>query len=251
MSESKKGFTLLELSISALIIGLLLVSVTAGKNLMKNAELTKIIAQNNQFKAAYTTFRSAYASVPGDFPNGFSIWGTTFASSCTNATIHAATTGCNGDGSGDLNGSTSGEGLLMWRHLSFAGTLSSQFSIWTSGTKIPGTHLPLGARNGSGYYAAYDNYYGIVNLQDMFIFGATVSSNDPYGAILNPIDAKNIDKKMDDGHPTQGKVLSGTSPSGATGQCPNGSPGNENLFGATDYTVSNSAIACRMIFLLN
>jgi prepilin-type N-terminal cleavage/methylation domain-containing protein len=250
MSESKKGFTLLELSISALIIGLLIVGVTAGRNLMKSAELNKMIVQNTQFKAAYTTFKSAYAAVPGDFPNGFSVWGTAFASSCTNASIHAATTGCNGDGSGDLSGSTSREGLLMWRHMSFSEVLPSQFVVWTSGTRIPGTHIPRGARNGSGYYAAYDSYYGLVNTQDMFIFGSSVSGDDPYGAVLNPTDAKGIDRKMDDGHPIQGRVLAGTSPSGATGLCPNGTS-FENLTNATDYTISNNSVACRMIFLFN
>ncbi len=244
---SERGFSLVELSISLIIIAAIFMGVIGGKVLTKEAELRKMISQNSQIRTGYLTFYNTFGAIPGDFKNGFSYWG---SGTCTNVSVHSNTAGCNGDGGGNLNGSSSNEWLLLWRHLSFANLIPGDFSVWTSGTKILGTHVPQGVRANSGYYSAYDSYYGIVPTQDMFIFGASVSGNDPYGAVLAAPEAYSIDQKVDDGHPIQGRVISGTSPSGATGTCINGS-GFENLTGATAYTLSNGAISCRVILLYN
>ncbi len=241
----QRGFSLLELSIVLIMVGLLTAGITAGKQLLSSAELTKQITQITGFQTDYRSFKATYNAVPGDFPKGFAAFG---SATCTNNFVSAQADGCNGDGSGDLSGTN--EGTLMWRHLALSGIMKANFSVYTSGTKVIGTHVPAGIIRGSGFYAAYDNYYGTVTSQDMFIMGATVANNDPYASVLTPRQAKNIDQKMDDAYPITGKILSGTSPSGSTGTCSNGS-GSENLTGATEYSLSNNNIACRMIILYN
>ncbi len=227
------------------IIGLLIAGVTSGQQLMKSAEVTKQISQITQLTLDYKTFKSTYNAVPGDFSKAFAAFG---SATCTNNLVSVQSDGCNGDGSGTLSGTN--EGTLMWRHLSLSGILKANFSVYVSGTKVIGTHVPAGTIRGSGFYAVNDNYYGVVALQDMLIMGATVAGNDPYASVLTPIQAKNIDQKIDDALPVTGRIISGTSPSGSTGTCSNGG-GSENTSGATEYSLSNNNIACRMIILYN
>jgi hypothetical protein len=224
----------------------LVAGVTAGVGIIKQAELSRIISKNSEFMVQYRTFKTTYGAVPGDFSAAFSLFG---SATCANTSIHADVLGCNGDGNENLGGATGQEGQLLWKHLALSGLLPGNFTVVAAGaTRVIGVNVPEGNVTGSGYYAAYDSYYGVVGTQDMFILGSTVANNDPYGAILKPSDAKVIDVKSDDGFPITGKVFSGTSPVGATGTCVNGS-GSENLTNATEYVFSNTAIACRMIFL--
>ncbi len=248
MRANQKGFTLLELSVVIVIIGLLIAGVTSGTQLLKSAEVTKQVSQLTQMRSYYTAFRATHAAVPGDFARGFVLWG---SATCTNNSVHSASDGCNGNGDGNLGGATSNEGVLLWRHLFLSGIMPTNITtVYTGGTAIIGTHVPAGVVRNSGFYTGYDSYYGIVDIQDMYILGSSVSGDMPYGAVLKPSDAKIIDQKIDDGHPIRGRAFSGTSPVGATGTCVNGS-GGENLTNATDYTLSNNSVACRMVFIYN
>lgn len=236
---------MLELSVVIVIIGLLIAGVTSGQQLIRGAEVAKQITQIAELRLNYKTFQSTYNAVPGDFPKGFAAFG---SATCTNNLVSVQSDGCNGDGSGNLSGTN--EGTLLWRHLSLSGILKANFSIYVSGTKVIGTHVPAGIIRSSGFYAANDNYYGVVALQDMLIMGGTVAGNDPFASVLTPIQAKNIDQKIDDAFPVTGRILSGTSPSGSTGTCSNGG-GAENTSGATEYSLSNNNVACRMIILFD
>lgn len=103
------GFTLIEIAIVLVIIGLLLGGALKGQELITSARVRSLISQQDGVKAAYFGFLDRFRALPGDY---------------TLATINiagiAATAVC-GNGNGDGNGrieTTNNENILAWEHLS-------------------------------------------------------------------------------------------------------------------------------------
>ena len=57
--KSKNGFTLVELSIVIVIVGLIIAGVTSGNVLVKQAKLRTVISQFNEYTAAMNSFKSS------------------------------------------------------------------------------------------------------------------------------------------------------------------------------------------------
>jgi prepilin-type N-terminal cleavage/methylation domain-containing protein len=64
--RSEAGFTLVELAIVMIIIGLLIAGVLKGQALIQNAQVTATVAQDKAIEAATTTFKDTYNMLPGD-----------------------------------------------------------------------------------------------------------------------------------------------------------------------------------------
>jgi prepilin-type N-terminal cleavage/methylation domain-containing protein len=60
------GFTLIELSIVLVIIGLLAGGILIGRDLIREAELRSQIRQFQEYELAYRTFQTKYDCLPGD-----------------------------------------------------------------------------------------------------------------------------------------------------------------------------------------
>ena len=67
--RSQAGFTLVELAIVMIIIGLLIGGVLKGQQLIVNAQITATVAQIKSIDAATTSFRDNYAGMAGDLIN--------------------------------------------------------------------------------------------------------------------------------------------------------------------------------------
>ncbi len=67
--NSHRGFTLIELSIVLVIIGLIVGGVLVGQDLIHAAALRAVISEKDRFSAAIYTFQGKYGYLPGDFPN--------------------------------------------------------------------------------------------------------------------------------------------------------------------------------------
>jgi len=240
---SNGGFSLVELAVSIVIIALIVAGISGGSSLVKRAELNRIIKQNQEIETAYNTFKIAHNAIAGDYKYAYAAFG---SATCTNASVHSDVDGCNGDGSNTFGGATNREGMLFWKHLALAGLISGQYTVIASGTWMPGVNAYKGVLENSGYYVNFDSYHGIIDQQNLYNFGSPVTNGDLYGAVMTPLQAYSVDSKIDDGNPVKGRVLSGTSASGATGTCINGS-GSENLTNASAYTLTNESIACRMV----
>jgi prepilin-type N-terminal cleavage/methylation domain-containing protein len=118
----KSGFTLVELSIVLMIIGLLVSGILVGKDMIRAAELRSITSEKDQIQTAVNLFKNKYLGLPGDLSNATDFWGTMPTGTCSNTAAGASggtgTQTCNGDGDGiiDLSFVANGnpEFMLFW-----------------------------------------------------------------------------------------------------------------------------------------
>jgi len=128
MEHSRAGFSLVELSIVLVILGLLVGGVLAGRDLIRAAELRGATTEYARFMAANHAFRDKYMAWPGDITNATAFWGKD-ATNCNGHTGTAATPGtCNGNGDGQI---TVGSGLELtryWQHLALTGLIEGTYA---------------------------------------------------------------------------------------------------------------------------
>ncbi len=147
--EGRTGFTLLELSIVLVIIGLLAGGILVGRDLIHSAELHATINQYTKYQEAVNAFRLKYNAIPGDLTDqeaaefGFSPGRPGYPAD--SGVVH-------GDGIIEGTGLYS-EGLLFWRDLSSAGFIESSLVVATDGnadmTLNPSQYFP--AQGGKQY----------------------------------------------------------------------------------------------------
>jgi prepilin-type N-terminal cleavage/methylation domain-containing protein len=120
--KQERGFTLVEIAIVLVIIGLLLGGILKGQEMITQAKIKNVIADFSGVSAAYHGYVDRYKKIPGDDPCA---GGTVTAAICGTTTGRwtGATAG-NGNGivAGKYNTTTAtDESLLWWDHLRRAG----------------------------------------------------------------------------------------------------------------------------------
>lgn len=242
----KRGFSLVELSIVLVILGLLVGGILAGKSLIRASELRSITSDVSRYKAAFMAYRDKYLAAPGDQTNTYDFFGA--AIGCSNATTWTGTCsstspppqgGCNGNGNGMVNlwkGSSgdvelgSWEGWRAWQVMALAGLIEGNYSgrdnpadatgggTWCSFDSLAGTNVPVSKIAGAAFQWFYilpgSVYYSgdltPLSAGQYIGFGvetnATSSYTEVVGGILKSEEAWNIDSKLDDGVPSTGTV---------------------------------------------
>ena len=209
MLEKNSGFTLVELSIVMIIIGLLIGGILKGQQLITNARITSTIAQIKNTSTATLTFQDTYGGLPGDLASAAAK-----IPDCANAAYFC------GDGDGDnivgvLNstgGSQSGvltrpqiETTYFWKHLLLAGLIDGIQP--TSNPTAPAwskTHPYNDLSNGG--FVVYttnknrDEGRGLSLRLQKYVTGGAA------GNVITPLLAQQLDTKMDDGKPDYGAV---------------------------------------------
>lgn len=112
------GFTLIEIAIVLVIIGLLLGGVLKGQELITSARVRNLISQQDGIKAAYFGFLDRFRGLPGDY---------TLAATNIAGVSTAACNGGNGDGNGQIT-TTNNEMVLAWEHLSKSGFINGSYT---------------------------------------------------------------------------------------------------------------------------
>src|SRR5688500_9751953 len=109
MKTRQQGFTLIEIAIVLVIIGLLLGGVLKGQELITGARVRNFIQQQDGVKAAYFGFLDRFRALPGDYLNATgTIAGVAVTTACNNG---------NGDGDGTIEAVTNfNENILVWEH---------------------------------------------------------------------------------------------------------------------------------------
>ncbi len=91
--RKQSGFTLIEIAIVLVIIGLLLGGVLKGQELITSARVRNLISQQDGVKAAYFGFLDRFRALPGDY-------------SQASANIANVAAGANGNGNGQITNGT-------------------------------------------------------------------------------------------------------------------------------------------------
>jgi prepilin-type N-terminal cleavage/methylation domain-containing protein len=228
----QRGFTLIELSIVLVIIGLIVGGVLVGRDLISSAAVRAQITQIEKFNQAANTFRGKYGYLPGDIPAqpaaqfGFAARGTQQGEGDGNGIIEGIAW-TNGSPLGEWQ--AAGETTMFWTDLSFAGLIPGNYTQGTSttfpgggvvgNTDITGSALDLWLPKGavgqgnyvyvwsaSGYSVSVgSNYFGLSAVISILAQSANGTINSGRG--LTVAQAYNIDSKIDDGLPQTGRVI--------------------------------------------
>jgi prepilin-type N-terminal cleavage/methylation domain-containing protein len=198
-SRKSKGFTLIEIAIVMVIIGLLLGGVLKGQELITGARVRNLISQQDGIKAAFFGFQDRYRALPGDY-----------AAASTNIKCSAPCP--DGDGNGRIEGAF--EPLLVWTHLSAAGFMNGSYNV-TSGTTTP--QDDNSPKNPYSVYLQliYDNSYGDAGAPPASKHNLKTGTQVPVEIIAE------VDRKIDDGRPYTGSFqFSPYTPPGGTAPDP-------------------------------
>ncbi len=215
MKRSNQGFTLVELAIVLVIIGLIVGGIISGQEMIRSASLKSDLRAITQYATATNTFRDKYGDLPGDIPIA-----TDFSLHQINGVNTACQTGAgpsfNGNGNGtledfgDTNIVNNGEMANFWFHLANSALIT--LPIKTDGSDC--TDLQLADE----FYPKLEAGGGIIAVsstsQLYFILGRG-SSQDPridgLGNIgsdeIFPIDAFYLDQKIDDANPLTNQMI--------------------------------------------
>jgi prepilin-type N-terminal cleavage/methylation domain-containing protein len=216
---AKNGFSLVELSIVLVILGLLVGGVLSGQSLIRAAELRAVTGEYARYITSVQTFRDKYFAIPGDMANATRFWGKD-DTNCTGDTGTNATPGtCNGNADGIMtfaggNGDNR-EIRRFWQHLALAGLIEGSYNGPHTGIGVLGVNQPKSRLSNAGWATAYTppNFPGdesayAVNYGNFFRFGTQkAGSSGADGPVLKPEEVWNIDTKMDDGKPAYGNLI--------------------------------------------
>lgn len=180
--KRQSGFTLIELAIVLVIIGLLLGGVLKGQELINSAKVKNMAADFRNVQVYIYGYQDKYKALPGDDRNAPANLGNEDA--------------FEGNGNGRIDGVWSStddtaESYAFWQHVRLAG-----FAPGSTDMEVA-TYAPFNADNGrigiqSGQTPSIDGLRGVHVMCS--------------GQVLGKF-SKQLDVNLDDGNPTTGSVM--------------------------------------------
>lgn len=231
----ESGFTLVEIAIVLVVVGLLIGAVMKGQELIASARVRSLADTGAGIQSAYFAFIDRYRRVPGDWNAG----------AAAEAIGVAVTGGGNDNGRIDNEpGSEWAEPNALWEQLAKAGFIPGEFA-------------------GDGVAPLPNNARAPLNpFNRVMVLGRTDDYLDPGGAppvrvnlVLGrgiPVDlARQLDVKLDDGIPDTGAVRLTVDSGAAFGQAAEGAadcvrPGGG---GTRIYDVAADSQDCNLAYL--
>ncbi len=203
----QQGFTLIEIAIVLVIIGLLLGGILKGQELITSARVRNLISQQDGIKAAFYGFQDRYRALPGDYQ-------------LASQNLGGTGTITNGNGNGRIQDAAAGgtgaadEQNLVWDHMTRAGFLNGNFA-YAAGA-------PTDASTPKNPYGQF------IQLVYDGVYFSTASATPPQRHNLKtgpqiPVEiSAEVDRKTDDGNAGSGSFVfsgfagTGTAPNRAT-----------------------------------
>jgi prepilin-type N-terminal cleavage/methylation domain-containing protein len=219
-STRQSGFTLVELAIVLVIIGLIVGGVLVGQDLIKAAEVRATVSQIEKYNTSVNTFRDKYKYIPGDLGAqmaarfGFETVGrdaTADGQSDQDGRLECGIAACN-----DVR-AFGNETALFWRDLNSAGLIAASTDQATGAvgggagaalTPAAGLdqYVPEAAMGRGNYVTVFSaqgtNFYQLTGINTI----TPASGAYALEPSLSPQEAFNIDDKVDDGMPARGSV---------------------------------------------
>jgi prepilin-type N-terminal cleavage/methylation domain-containing protein len=191
MPRRSCGFTLIEVAMVLVIVGLLVGSVVTGQQLIRNAKVRNLITQQDGAKTAFFGFEDRYRALPGDYRQA-------------STNINCGALPClNGDGNGRIDAPNSAnlhEEILAWMHLSAAGFLNGNYAMSSAATSTPSPNNTPQNPFGAYMQVAFDGLWGKDSNR-----GTPVPRHSVKTGNQVPVEiAAEIDRKVDDGRPYGG-----------------------------------------------
>lgn len=261
-----KGFSLVELSIVLVILGLLVGGIMTGQNLIRAAELRSVVTQVDAVRASVYQFKDRYFAYPGDMKNATDFWGNAdtggIGGDCTNSHLDVGTDNqtCNGNGNGfvartgDSANNRNAETFRFWEHLSNAGLVEGNYTgvgndvgggtFWyraVPGENVLRMKLDNGGMNAVAFARSANGsppnaWVGSDSdvVRNYAFVGAPTLGDLNWKEIFTPEELWNLDTKLDDGKPGTGIVSSHAPETCAT----------SNDETTSEYALSNTAVVC-------
>ena len=183
MKRNQSGFTLIEIAIVLVIIGLLLGGVLKGQELINSARVKNLAGDFKNIPVFIYGYQDKFKALPGDD---------------LNAQGHVGATAANGNGNGIINGmwdsvTTTDESVIFWQHVRLAGLAPGETVVNLT------TYLPTNAVGGRiGITNATAANLPITGLRGSYIICSR--------SILGKF-ARQMDTTLDDGTTTTGSVM--------------------------------------------
>jgi len=179
--QGLNGFTLVELSIVLVIIGLIIGGVLSGKQILTNAKVTNAINATQAYEAQFQTYMQNYGALPGDDANA-----------STRFSKYPTVSAGNSLGDGVLTGTFDSSTENAETRLAWAGLRAAEL-IKGSGDNQDQPINPFGGIYGFQHGA----------------FNSAITTNVLCLSDVPGDSALSIDTRLDDGDRTSGAIMAG------------------------------------------
>jgi prepilin-type N-terminal cleavage/methylation domain-containing protein len=251
-SFANKGFSLVEIAVAIVVIGLIIGAIIQGVEIARNQKVNSLIAQIKEIDSALISFKDTYGALPGDFsrPNRIANCNTPPCNRAGNRnTLIESTPGAGQPGG--LPVTTNMEVTALWAQLSAADLLGGYILTQNDAEFAPGVGFPVSPFD-SAILVAYwgntagNNLFPMANYLSLYNNVQGTPGCGWYCAMrINEVIA--LDEKLDDGSPIQGiirdvwadcNVGAGGTPTTSQADCINWNPNAPSRFYSFIYQLS-------------
>ncbi len=236
----RRAFTIFEMALVLTIIALIVGGIIGGLSLKRTSQVRAVLTDAQTYASAIQQFHDKFGAYPGDMADAERIWGTVPGGCPTGISTDKRT--CNGNGDGVIESSNS-EQYRAWQQLAAAGLIKGSYcGISTTSNPcaaavaggpvnnaLTGVNIPGSSIASAGFYL---DTYGTVNgtftngiidstsagglksrypypndYSNALFFGSERANNPPQNPALTTQEAYSIDKKVDDGLPFYGNIV--------------------------------------------
>ena len=231
--RNKLAFSLIELSIVLIRIGLLVAGITGGASLIESAKVRNFMNQLNSYKQGVLSYKVAYDKLPGD-TNDDGVIGYCRGSSCPSPNLEPTSTNFGGEYVGKSVAYQAGPWVDLYNaniidfkpivgdnlaDAKYAYTEIQKNSPKLESSKNTFTNVFFTYANYSSSNTA-DNEYGTTDgISLSFVYTPVSSGEDKSKVAISPKFMQSADTKMDDGIYNSGALR--TCCYGTSGDCEN------------------------------